>query len=132
MQSSILLIHPPQTAIGQRIPQVKLPPFGLLSLERELIDAGFAATMLDAESRLLSLFDILRETRKRSPQIVFIGHSGSSSAHATVVVLCAMLKSALPHLTIVCSGVLSTYHYDYCEEPPKLVVCGEGEATALN
>ena len=133
MQSSILLIHPPQTAIGQRLPQVKLPPFGLLSLERELMDAGFAVTMLDAESRLLSLFDILRETRKRSPQIVFIGHSGSSSAHATVVVLCAMLKSALQHLTIVCGGVLPTYHYnDYCEEPPKLVVCGKGEATARN
>ena len=133
MQSNILLIHPPQTAIGQRIPQVKSPPFGLLSLERELMDAGFAATMLDAESRLLSLFDILRETRKRSPQIVFIGRSGSSSAHATVVVLCAMLKSALPYLTIVCGDVLPTYHDDdYCEELSKLVVCGKGEATARN
>jgi anaerobic magnesium-protoporphyrin IX monomethyl ester cyclase len=133
MQSNILLIHPPHTAIGQRIPQGKLPPFGLLSIEKELNDAGFFVTLLDADSGLLSLFDIVRETRKRSPQIVFIGHSGSSSVHATVVVLCAMLKSALPYLTIVCGGVLPTYYFDdYGEELPKLVVCDEGEAAARN
>jgi anaerobic magnesium-protoporphyrin IX monomethyl ester cyclase len=131
MQSKILLIHPPHTAIGQRIPQIKLPPFGLLRIERELIDAGFDVSMLDAESRLLSLFDIVRETRKRSPQIVFIGYSGSSSVQATVVILCAMLKSTLPYLTIACSGVLPNSHYsDYCEEVPRSVVLVEGESIA--
>ena len=133
MQSQILLIHPPHTAIGQPIPKVQLPPLGLLRIGGRLFDAGFTVTLLDAEFGLLSLFDIVRETRKLAPQFVLIGHSGSSSVHAIVVVLCAMLKTAMPHLAIVCGGVLPTGHYNtYSEGPPRSVMRGEGEPTARN
>ncbi len=36
----LLLIQPPHTAIGSRIPKENLPPMGLLSIGGPLIDAG--------------------------------------------------------------------------------------------
>ena len=47
----VLLINPPHTAIGSRIPREQLPPLGLLSVGGPLIDAGFDVRLLDAESR---------------------------------------------------------------------------------
>lgn len=45
----ILLLNPPHSAIGSRIPREQLPPLGLLSVGGPLIDAGFAVRLLDAE-----------------------------------------------------------------------------------
>jgi hypothetical protein len=45
----ITIINPPHTAIGSRIPDVHLPPLGLLSVGGPLIDAGFDVELLDAE-----------------------------------------------------------------------------------
>ena len=63
-----------------------------------------------------------------------IGHSGSSSAHATVVALCRELKRAMKDLTIIYGGVHPTYHWDeilaQCPDI-DLIVRGEGERTAL-
>jgi len=131
-KAKILLINPPHTAIGSRIPKEQLPPLGLLSIGGPLIDAGFDVSLLDAEFGPMSLFDIVRDCRKHAPQYVMIGHSGSSSVHATVVILCAMLKSAMPHLQIIYGGVYPTYHYDeVLNESPTIdvVVRGEGERT---
>lgn len=36
----ILLINPPHTAIGSRIPDEQLPPLSLLSIGGPLVDAG--------------------------------------------------------------------------------------------
>lgn len=131
--TKILLINPPHTAIGSRIPKEQLPPLGLLSIGGPLIDAGFDVSLLDAEFGPMSLFDIVRACRKQAPQYVMLGHSGSSSVHATVVVLCAMLKSTMPNLVIIYGGVFPTYHYEQVlNESPYIdfVVRGEGERTA--
>jgi len=37
----ILLLNPPNIAIGSRIPKEKLPPLGLLYLGGSLIDIGY-------------------------------------------------------------------------------------------
>ena len=133
MKSKILLINPPHTAIGSRIPKEQLPPLGLLSIGGPLIDAGFDVQLLDAEFGPMSLFDIVRECRKARPQFVMLGHSGSTSAHATVVVLCSLIKTAMPHLSIIYGGVFPTYHFeDILNETHDIdvVVRGEGEHTA--
>ncbi|NRF65389.1 magnesium-protoporphyrin IX monomethyl ester anaerobic oxidative cyclase [Aquincola sp. S2] len=128
----ILLINPPHTAIGSRIPREHLPPLGLLSIGGPLIDAGFDVQLLDAEFGPLTLRQIVERTRAFRPDIVMLGHSGSSSAHATVLALCALLKLALPRLVTVYGGVHPTYHWDeILRESPQIdiVVRGEGEET---
>ena len=45
----ILLLNPPHTAIGSRVPDDHLPPLGLLSIGGPLLDAGFAVELLDAD-----------------------------------------------------------------------------------
>lgn len=129
MSAKILLINPPHTAIGSRIPNEQLPPLGLLSIGGPLIDAGYLVELLDAEFGPMSLFDIVRETRRRAPNYVLIGHSGSSSVHATIVILCGMLKLAMPQLCIVYGGIFPTYHYeDILREVPQIDVIVRGEA----
>lgn len=131
---SITLINPPHTAIGSRIPREHLPPLGLLSVGGPLIDAGFTVRLIDAEFGPLPLTEIVRQVQMLETKIAMIGHSGSSTAHPTVVELCRLLKLALPHVTIVYGGVHPTYHWDeILRECPDIdiVVRGEGEETAL-
>ena len=88
----ITLINPPHTAIGSRIPREHLPPLGLLSVGGPLIDAGFDVTLIDAELGPMSLNDIVRRAQELGTDVVMIGHSGSSTAHPTVVELSRLLK----------------------------------------
>lgn len=50
----IVLLNPPHTAIGSRIPREHLPPLGLLSFGGPLLDAGFTVHLVDAEFGPLS------------------------------------------------------------------------------
>lgn len=45
----ILIVNPPHTAIGSRIPKEHLPPLGLLCIGGPLMDAGHDVTLLDTE-----------------------------------------------------------------------------------
>lgn len=45
----IVLINPPHTAIGSRVPDDHLPPLGLLAIGGPLIDAGHEVQLVDAE-----------------------------------------------------------------------------------
>lgn len=130
---TVLLINPPHTAIGSRIPGEHLPPLGLLSVGGPLIDAGFRVSLLDAELGPMGLDAILNETERRAPDVVLIGHSGSTSAHETIMRITARLRKARPHLLIVYGGVYPTYHWDdVLRHHPQidLIVRGEGERTA--
>lgn len=130
----ILLINPPHTAIGSRIPREQLPPLGLLSVGGPLIDAGFEVSLLDAEFGPMPLSAIVDEAVARAPGLVMMGHSGSSSAHLTVMRIAQELKRRLPELVIVYGGVHPTYHWqDVLREHPQVdfIVRGEGERTTL-
>lgn len=131
----VLLINPPHTAIGSRIPAEQLPPLGLLSIGGPLLDAGFSVQLLDAEFGPLTLAEIVERVSVLAPEVVMLGHSGSSSAHVTVVALCALLKVVLPEVLIVYGGVHPTYHWDeILRDCPQIdyIVRGEGEQTALS
>lgn len=131
----ITLINPPHTAIGSRIPDDHLPPLGLLSIGGPLLDAGFVVSLLDAEFGPMGLPDIVEEVVRRAPDVVMLGHSGSSSAHVTVVALCDALKLRLPGIVTVYGGVHPTYHWDeILSETPHIdfIVRGEGEQTTVD
>lgn len=131
----IVLINPPHTAIGSRIPGEHLPPLGLLSVGGPLLDAGFEVSLLDADLENLPLMAITGHVCQAQPAVAMLGHSGSSSAHATVVELCRLLKQALPSLIIIYGGVHPTYHWqEILRDCPAIdiIVRGEGEQTALS
>lgn len=130
----VALINPPHTAIGSRIPGEHLPPLGLLSIGGPLLDAGFPVQLLDADLDNLSLDEIVQRTVAMQPDVLMLGHSGSSSVHVTVVELCRLLKEQLPQARVVYGGVHPTYHWDeILRDCPQIdfIVRGEGEQTAL-
>lgn len=130
----ILIINPPHPAIGSRIPREHLPPLGLMVIGGALLDAGHNVTLLDAELEPLSSKTIVQHVVTQQPEILLIGHSGSTSAHPIVVEITRCIQKALPHLIIVYGGVFPTYHFrDILQQEPQidLIVRGEGEATMV-
>ncbi|MGE8213312.1 MAG: magnesium-protoporphyrin IX monomethyl ester anaerobic oxidative cyclase [Stenotrophomonas sp.] len=130
----ILLINPPHTAIGSRIPREHLPPLGLLSIGGPLIDAGHDVRLLDADIGPMPLKALLAEVARHAPDVVLMGHSGSSSAHPTVVGIAQALKHYLPALWIVYGGVFPTYHWQDILQQTAAIDCivrGEGEHTIV-
>lgn len=130
----ILLINPPHTAIGSRIPKEQLPPLGLLSIGGPLIDAGFCVELLDAEFGPIPILDIVDKSKQLQPKIVMMGHSGSTSAHKTIMQIATLIKVAMPNVLIVYGGVFPTYHWEDILNDNKAIdyiVRGEGERTTL-
>ncbi|MEZ5772412.1 MAG: cobalamin-dependent protein [Defluviimonas denitrificans] len=67
-----------------------------------------------------------------APTAVLIGHSGSTSAHPTVLRIAAALKAWHPDLTIVYGGVHPTYHWHQILSGTAdidVILRGEGEET---
>lgn len=130
----ILLLNPPHTAIGSRVPKEKLPPLGLLAIGGPLLDAGFPVQLLDAEFGPLSDEEIISQVVAAAPRILMTGHAGSSSAHPTIARLARRIKAALPDVTIVYGGVYPTFHWRaVLVECPEIdyIVRGEGEQAAV-
>jgi anaerobic magnesium-protoporphyrin IX monomethyl ester cyclase len=129
----ILLINPPHTAIGSRVPREHLPPLGLLAIGGPLLDDGHEVKLLDAEFGPLSVEQIVQAAVKWAPEAVLMGHSGSTSAHPTIAQIARDLKAQMPLVRIVYGGVFPTYHWrDILQEEPGIdaIVRGEGEETA--
>lgn len=129
----ILLVNPPHTAIGSRIPREHLPPLGLLAVGGPLIDAGHTVELLDAEFGPMKVSEIVAHAAAFRPDAVLTGHSGSTSAHPTVAAIARALKQAIPGMTLVYGGVYPTFAWAriLADEPDiDAIVRGEGELTA--
>ncbi|MDI1297867.1 magnesium-protoporphyrin IX monomethyl ester anaerobic oxidative cyclase [Methylotenera sp.] len=132
MTNKILLINPPHTAIGSRMPKEHLPPLGLLSIGGPLVDSGFDVVLLDAEFGPISIVNIVKIAIAHAPNFVLMGHSGSTSAHVTIKTIAQRIKNQAPNITIIYGGVFPTYHWqDVLDETPEIdyIVRGEGEYT---
>lgn len=130
----ILLVNPPHTAIGSRIPNEHLPPLGLLAIGGPLLDAGHEVFLIDADIGPMPTGALVRRAASFHPDAILVGHAGSTSAHPTVCALTRRLQHALPRATIIYGGVFPTYHFrEVLEQEPQIdiVVRGEGEAIAL-
>lgn len=128
----LTLLHPPHTAIGSRIPKENLPPFGLLCLGGPLIDDGHQVTLINADLEPMDLGCALDKVVRSKPDAILIGHSGSTSAHPTILTWTHALKAALPDVTIIYGGVYPTYHWQEIltqHSQIDLIVRGEGEQT---
>lgn len=145
----LLLLNPPHPAIGSRIPVEHLPPLGLLAIGGPLIDAGHHVDLLDAEfhpetipgrsahprrPRPFTIAEIVAEVRRRGPEAILVGHSGSTSAHPTVGEVTRAIRAACPDTWIIYGGVFPTFHWrEIMEAEPQIdiIVRGEGEETAV-
>ncbi len=128
----ILILNPPHPAIGSRIPREQLPPLGLLSVGGPLLDAGHDVTLLDGELGPLSHTEIVQQVARHRPQVLLIGHSGSTSAHPIIAELTRRVCKELSDITIIYGGVFPTYHFrDILAQETQIdmIVRGEGEAT---
>jgi anaerobic magnesium-protoporphyrin IX monomethyl ester cyclase len=129
----IVLLNPPHSAIGSRIPDEQLPPLGLLSIGGPLVDDGHEVSLVNADLENLPDDETLRQIRAHRPDVVLVGHSGSTSAHPVVRRLTRALRRELPHVHVVYGGVFPTYHHREVmaeERQIDIVVRGEGEETA--
>ncbi len=128
----LLLVNPLHTAIGSRVPKEHLPPLGLLSVGGPLIDAGFDVALLNADREGLAPCEIVKRVSMIQPDVILLGHSGSTSAHPTVTHLAALFKQTLPNLVIIYGGVFPSYHWkeilNSCSNI-DFIVRGEGEVT---
>lgn len=129
----IVLVNPPHTAIGSRVPGELLPPLGLLCIGGPLIDAGHHVSLINADLAPMTLPQIVADLTAQAPEAVMIGHSGSTSVHPTVVQLVGLIRAALPDTQIIYGGVFPSYHWaDILRDTPAIdiIVRGEGEVTA--
>ncbi len=128
----ILLLNPPNRAIGSRVPKEKLPPLGLLYIGGSLIDIGYTEIeLLNADYTNMPDQEILQRVEVYLPDVVLIGHSGSTSAHPIAMRFTRQIKSLLPHIKIIYGGVYPSYHaYEILRDEVSIdfIVQGEGEA----
>lgn len=130
----IVLINPPHSSIGSRIPDEHLPPLGLLAIGGPLIDAGHHVSLVDADREELPDAEIVRRVCALAPEVIMLGHSGSTSAHPVVSRITRLLRGKLLDAAIVYGGVFPTYHHrEILAEEPQIdvIVRGEGEETVL-
>jgi anaerobic magnesium-protoporphyrin IX monomethyl ester cyclase len=130
----ILLLNPPHPAVSSRCHEGRMPPLGHLAVGGPLIDAGHTVRLVDAEFGPLSLDEIVGASVEWAPDAVFVGHSGSTSAHPGILRIAQSIKAAMPHVGIVYGGIYPTYHAREiltAHREIDAIVRGEGEATSL-
>jgi anaerobic magnesium-protoporphyrin IX monomethyl ester cyclase len=130
----IVLLNPPHQSIGSRVPGELLPPLGLLQIGGPLIDAGHEVRLINADVAPMGVADILADLASNPPNILMLGHSGSTSAHPACLAITAAVRARWPAMTIIYGGVFPTYHWeDVLRDAPQIdiIVRGEGEATAV-
>lgn len=127
-----LLVNVPHPAIGSRIPDDHLPPLGLLMVGGSLIDVGHDVQLIDGDLGNTPLPRLAAEATEAGPDVVLIGHSGSTTAHPRAMELARRIKQRLPQVTVIYGGVFPTYHWRevLAQEPAvDLIVRGEAEET---
>jgi anaerobic magnesium-protoporphyrin IX monomethyl ester cyclase len=131
----ILLVNPPHLSIGSRMPNEHLPPLGLLSIGGPLIDAGHEVALLDADYFNYPVQQVASDILQRKPDIVMLGHSGSTSAQPIINDITRLVRKSASDILVVIGGVFPSYHWnEILELQPQIdyIVCGEGEEIALN
>lgn len=131
----ILLLNPPHLSIGSRLAKEHLPPMGLLAVGGPLIDAGHDVELFDADYYNYKTPYIVEEVLKRNPDVMMLGHSGSTSAQPVINEITKLVRQKNSNIKIILGGVFPTYHWQellISNSQIDYIVCGEGEQTALN
>mgnify|MGYP001333976605 CR=1 FL=1 len=127
----LLIVNPPHLSIGSRLAHEHLPPLGLLSIAGPLIDAGHSVDLYDADYFNHTIQKVVEEIRTRKPEVILLGHSGSTSAQPIIEEITKRVKEFNSNILTIIGGVFPTYHWEeILNTSPAIdcIVCGEGEA----
>lgn len=130
----VTLINPPYQTLTSQLGVGHQVPLGLLMVGGPLIDTGHDVSLLDAEALHLPAAAVAEQVASHRPDVVMIGHAGSTPAHNVCVNVLRAVRAACPHVVTVYGGVYPTYHdAAILETEPciDIVVRGEGEAAAV-
>lgn len=130
----ILILNPPHNSIGSRLAGEHLPPLGLLSIGGPLIDAGYEVQLYDADYYNSDLGTILDYVYNYQPDVLLIGHSGSTSAQPIINSIAKEIKCLNRNIVIILGGVFPTFHWMEIlttNNQFDFIVKGEGEHTIL-
>jgi anaerobic magnesium-protoporphyrin IX monomethyl ester cyclase len=75
------------------------------------------------------------DTLATAPELVLLGHSGSTSAHPRIAAFTRQIRARSPAVRVVVGGVYPTYHWrEVLDGEPaiEVVVRGEGEAAVVS
>lgn len=112
-----------------------LPPLGLLSIGGPLIDKGHNVSLLDADYYNFDIQKTVNKALVLEPDIILMGHSGSTSAQPIINEISTELKKKQKANKIIIGGVFPTYHWKEILKKNSsidIVVCGEGEQIILD
>jgi anaerobic magnesium-protoporphyrin IX monomethyl ester cyclase len=126
----ILILNPPHLSIGSRLAGEHLPPLGLLSIGGPLIDAGHEVQLYDADYYNSDVNTIFKFVNSYKPEILLIGHSGSTSAQPIINFLTKEIKHQNNKILIILGGVFPTFHWkEILSSNTQIdyIVKGEGE-----
>lgn len=130
----ILILNPPHKSIGSRLAGEHLPPLGLLSIGGPLIDAGYEVQLYDADYFNSDIDTIIDYVNNYQPDVLLIGHSGSTSAQPIINSITHDIKCLNRNIVIVLGGVFPTFHWKEIltsNDQFDFIVRGEGEQTIL-
>ena len=130
----ILIINPPYQTFTCNLGVGHQTPLGLLMVGGALLDAGHEVELLDAEVLRMKDAAIVRHVQERRPDMVMVGHAGSTPAHPVCMRVLGKVKEACPGVVTVYGGIYPTFHAEeiLADEPGvDVVVRGEGEVTAV-
>jgi len=112
-----------------------LPPLGLLSIAGPIIDSGYNVFLLDADYSNLETDKIISKALHYKPDLVLMGHSGSTCAQPIINKISKKLKKENKDIKIILGGVFPTYHWEEILKQNgsiDYIVCGEGEQITLD
>lgn len=133
--SRIILLTPARRFIANQYGVGFQIPLGMVLMGGPLVDAGHEVWLLDNDLYGWEMARLIEEVRRFAPDILLLGHTGSTAAHPTCLETARALRAAFPALRLVYGGVYPTYAAESAlRECPAIdvVVRGEGEATILD
>ena len=133
MSQRIILLPPRRRFLANRFGLGYQLPLELVFLGGPLVDAGHVVRLIDNNLYGWGTPRLVVEVTRFRPDIVLLGHTGSTAAHPACIATARALRDALPLLRIGYGGVYPTYSAEaVLRDCPAIdvVVRREGEATA--
>lgn len=134
MPASVVLLTPARRFIANRYGIGYQLPLGLVLLGGPLLDAGHDVWLIDNDAYGWQPARLVEEVRSFQPDIILLGHTGSTAAHDVCVQTATQLRAAFPDVHIGYGGVYPSYAaQEVLRECPAVdvIVRGEGEATVV-
>jgi anaerobic magnesium-protoporphyrin IX monomethyl ester cyclase len=105
MSQRIILLTPARRFFANRYGVGYQIPLGLVFIGGPLIDAGHTEKLIDNDLYGWKLERLIHEIAVFCPDVILLGHTGSTAAHPVCLDTARHLKHAFPNVKIAYGGV---------------------------